>query len=244
MTRSSPARVTRRGRIARIELRLVRGRIDEAVAQSLCEIAEDLRLDGEIAVIVLGSHGRDFGLGFGGQPWGAALDCIAAVARLPQPLIAAVRGRAEAEGCELALACDLRVAATSASLRLPQIVSGRLPAHGATQRLPRLIGAARALDLLWSGRAVGGAEAARLGLVSRVAPASRLEATVDALAAELAAKGPQALRLAKEAVLASADMTLDQGIRLEQDLYVLLQTTEERAEGIAAFLDKRTPKFR
>lgn len=237
-------RLARRGRVARVECRWRHGRIDASAAQELCEVAEDLRLDTEVAVVVLSPAGSDFCLGFDGVPWGAALDCVGAVARLTQPVIAAVRGNAWAEGCELALACDLRLAAEDASFSLPQVSLGRLPVHGGTQRLPRLVGAMRALDILWSGRAVDAAEAERIGLVSRVVPKARLTSAVNALAAELAAKGPIALRLAKEAVRAGSDMTLDQGVRLEQDLYVLLQTTRDRAEGVRAFLAKRPPRFR
>jgi enoyl-CoA hydratase/carnithine racemase len=237
-------RLARRGRVARIECRWRQARIDEAAAQELCEIAEELRLDTDVAVVVLHSAGKDFCLGFDGLAWGAALDCIDAVARLTQPVIAAVRGNAWGEGCELALACDLRVVAEGASFSLPQVPLGRLPAHGGTQRLPRLVGAARALDILWSGRAVDAGEAEQIGLASRVVPKARLTAAANGLAAELAEKGPLALRLAKEAVRAGSDMTLEQGVRLEQDLYVLLQTTRDRAEGVRAFLAKRKPRFR
>ena len=238
-----PIHVARRGRIAQLECRWTHGRVDQAAAQELCEAAEELRLDEQTAVVVLRSAGDDFCIGFDGGPWDGPLDCVAAIARLPQPVIAAVRGNAWAEGCELALACDLRVASDDSSFCLPQIVSGRLPCHGATQRLPRLVGAARALEILWSGRVVEADEAERIGLVSRVVKKSRVIAVTNALAENLAEKGPMALRLAKEAVRSGSDVTLDQGVRLEQDLYVLLQTTRDRAEGVRAFLDKRRPRF-
>jgi len=229
----------RRGAVAHLVLRLARARIDERAAQELCAAAEELRLDDAIAVVVVESAGADFGLGFAGLPWGARLDCVESVARLPQPVVALVAGRAWAESCELALACDLRLASSAASFRLPQIAERRLPAHGASQRLPRLVGAARALEILWSGRAVGGAEAARIGLASRVLAPSRLARAAAALADELASKGAIALRLAKEAVRAASDLTLEQGMRLEQDLYVLLQTAPERAERVRAFQQRR-----
>src|SRR5262249_44303967 len=190
------------------------------------------------------SAGADFCVGLDDDPGGVELDCIGAVARLPQPVIAAVSGNAWAEGCELALACDLRVVGEQASFCLPQLITGRLPRHGGTQRLPRLVGAARALDILWSGRVVEADEAERIGLATRVAKKTRVLAVARTLAVKLAAKGPIALRLAKEAVRAGTDMTLAQGVRLEQDLYVLLQTTSDRAEGVSAFLEKRQPKFR
>jgi enoyl-CoA hydratase len=244
MNRSRQIRVTRRGAITTLACRWRRGRIDEAAAQALCEIAEEIRLEGQTAVVFLRSLEADFCLGFDGSRWGAELDCIEAVARLPQPVVAVVQGKAWAEGCELALACDLRLVGESASFRLPQVAEGRLPAHGGTQRLPRLVGATRALDLLCSGRAVGAAEAERIGLANRRVRQARLAAAVRALAADLGAKGPLALRLAKEAVRAAGDLTLDQGVRLEQDLYVLLQTSRDRAEGVRAFVDKRRPRFR
>jgi enoyl-CoA hydratase/carnithine racemase len=221
-------------RVARIPLRLRRGRIDEASAQALLGAAEEIRLDESVAVVLLAPTGPDFCIGFAGLPWGARIDCVEAVAGLPQPVVAAVQGRAWAEGCELAMACDLRLVTAATSFRLPQITAGRLPSAGGTQRLPRLVGVARALDILWSGREVRGAEAVAIGLATRLGSGRR----AAALAAELARKGPAALRLAKEAVRAAADMTLEQGIRFEHDLYVLLQTTEERAQGIQDFLDR------
>ena len=122
---------------------------------------------------------------------------------------------------------------------MPQVTAGRLPAHGGTQRLPRLVGRMRALDLLLTCRAVDATEAEAIGLVSRVAPPGRFARALDIVVAELQSKGPIALRYAKEAVLKGSDLTLDQGVRLEEDLYVLLQTTHDRQEGIAAFLEKR-----
>jgi enoyl-CoA hydratase len=166
------------------------------------------------------------------------------VARLTRPVIAAIQGDAVAEGLELALACDLRVVSDRAHFAMPQMTAGRLPAHGGTQRLPRVIGRTRALDLLLTGRTLDAREAESFGLVSRVAPHDDLQATLAATLAAVKDKGPIALRYAKEAVLKGNDLTLDQGIRLEEDLYVLLQTTQDRAEGVRAFLQKRKPVFR
>jgi len=214
-----------------------------AAAQALCDAVERLRLDDGIAVVVLRATGADFCRGFEAGEWTSRVDCVDAVASLAAPVIAAVDGRATAEGCELALACDLRLVSDRAAFGLPQLAEGRLPRHGATQRLPRLVGASRALEILWTGRTVRAREAVRLGLATRVAPARRLRRDTAALAAELCRKGSIALRLAKEAVRAAGDLTLDQGIRLEEDLYALLQTTADRAEGVRAFLEKRTPRF-
>jgi enoyl-CoA hydratase/carnithine racemase len=220
-------------------------RIDLAAAQALCDAAEATELDDSVAVVVLRGRGPSFCLGVDeGGPWERQHDWVDAVARLTRPTIAAINGDAVAEGFELAMACDLRIAARGARFCLPQLSEGRLPSHGATQRLPRLVGRMRALDLLLSGRAVRAAEAEAMGLVSRAVAAGDLETAVRREVADLRRKGPIALRLAKEAVLKSFDLTLDQGIRLEQDLYVLLQTTADRSEGVRAFLEKRQPRFR
>jgi hypothetical protein len=169
---------------------------------------------------------------------------VAAIGALTRPVLAVVNGDAVAEGCELALACDLRIAFSGARFSLPQISEGRLPAHGATQRLPRIIGRMRAMEMLLTGRFMTAREALNIGLVSRVAARAQLATVVREEVESLRNKGAIALRLAKDAVVKGLDLTLEQGIRLEQDLYVLLQTTADRQEGIQAFLEKRKPRFR
>jgi enoyl-CoA hydratase/carnithine racemase len=226
-------------------LTLPREHIDQAAAQALCDAVEQIGFDESVRVAVVQGGRRAFCRGVGARgEWETRQDWVAAVGALTVPVVAALGGDAIAEGAELALACDLRIAGHSAGLAFPQVLRGQLPCHGATQRLPRLIGRQRALDLLLSGRRVGAREAERIGLVSQVVAAGRLGLAVRHLVGALSAKAPVALRLAKEAVLKGADLTFDQGVRLEQDLYVLLQTTADRAEGIRAFLTKRSPKFR
>ena len=226
-------------------LTLPRPRIDQATAQALCGAAEEIALDESVTVVVVQGRGGQFCVGVDdGGAWQDQHDCVAAIAGLTVPVVAAIGGDAVGEGAELALACDLQVASARAAVGFPQISEGRLPRHGATQRLPRAVGRLRALDLLLTGRRVSAAEGVRIGLLSHAVPAARLASAVRALVASLRAKGPIATRLAKEAVLKGADLTLDQGIRLEQDLYVLLQTTADRREGIRAFLGKRPPQFR
>jgi enoyl-CoA hydratase/carnithine racemase len=226
-------------------LSLPRERVDQAIAQAVCDAAEQIAFDESIRVAVVQGRGRRFCVGIeDGGAWETAHDWVEAVAALSVPVIAALAGDALAEGAELALACDLQVASAGARIGFPQVVEGRLPGHGATQRLPRAVGRMRGLDLLLSGRRVGAREAQRIGLISHVVPAAQLDATLRALTKALCAKGPVALRLAKEAVRKGSELTLDQGIRLEQDLYVLLQTTADRAEGVRAFLRKRKPTFR
>jgi len=219
-------------------------RITEELAQELCAAAAEIELDDRVAIVVVAASGVSFCLGVeAGGNWEREMDWVAAIGRLTRPVVAAIQGDALAEGMELALACDLRVAAEGARFALPQLTNGRLPSHGGTQRLPRIIGRMRALDMLLTGRTLNAAEAEQLGLVSRVVRRTSFARALDTLIEELKRKGPVALRYGKEAVLKGPDMTLDQGIRLEEDLYVLLQTTRDRQEGIDAFLRKRTPVF-
>jgi enoyl-CoA hydratase len=170
---------------------------------------------------------------------------VESIAVLSKPTLAIVDGVAADEGMELALATDLRVAARAAHFTMDQLGRGRMPRFGGTQRLPRLIGAAQALKMLLTGAAIDGSEAMRLGLVTYVATGrAALERVAGEVVRAVTSRGPVAARLAKEAVRKGCDLTLDQGIRLEEDLYALLQTTADRAEGVRAFLDKRKPLFR
>lgn len=228
----------------RLERPQADNRVTRALAQALCTAAEDVELDDTVSIVVLTAAGPHFcrGVEDGGE-WERALDWVDAIARLSRPVIAAIQGDAIAEGLELALACDLRVVSARARLAMPQLSAGCLPAHGGTQRLPRIVGRMRALDLLLTGRTVHAREAEAIGLVSRVAPRAGLGAAVQSLVSELLVKGPVALRYAKEAVRKGDDLTLEQGMRLEEDLYVLLQTTRDRREGVEAFLAKRKPVF-
>jgi enoyl-CoA hydratase/carnithine racemase len=164
---------------------------------------------------------------------------------LSKPTVAMINGDAFDEGLELAMAADIRVAISSARFAITQIKRGTMPHFGATQRLPRLIGAANALRLMLTGTALGADDALRTGLVTYLAgsPAD-LAATGGRVAEAILSRAPLAARLVKDAVLKGTDMTLDQGIRLEEDLYALLQTTSDRAEGVHAFLEKRKPLFR
>jgi enoyl-CoA hydratase/carnithine racemase len=220
-------------------------RITLDLAQALCDTVADIELDDRIALVVLAAEGSSFCVGVeNGGEWERRVDWVDAVARLTRPVIAAVQGDAVAEGLELALACDLRVVSDGAHFALPQLAAGRLPCHGGTQRLPRLAGRMRALDLLLTGRTFDASEAEAMGVASRVVTHQQFRAGVDAVVQELKGKGRIALRFAKEAVLAGGELSLDQGIRLEEDLYVLLQTTRDRREGVRAFLEKRKPVFR
>jgi enoyl-CoA hydratase/carnithine racemase len=225
-------------------LTLPRERVDRSSAQALCDAVEEIAFDESVRVAVVQGSRRAFCVGVeDGGEWEAQHDWVAAVGTLTVPVIAAIGGDALAEGAELALACDVQIASARARFAFPHALEGRLPRHGATQRLPRAVGRMRALDLLLSGRRIAAAEAERIGLISEVVPAGRLGAAVRQRVAALCAKGPVALRLGKEAVHKGIDLTLEQGIRLEQDLYVLLQTTHDRGAGVRAFLAKRRPRF-
>ncbi|MDP2952803.1 MAG: enoyl-CoA hydratase-related protein, partial [Chloroflexota bacterium] len=143
-----------------------------------------------------------------------------------------------------ALACDIRLAASGARLGLPHADFGLMPRDGGSQRLPRIVGRAKALEMLLTGAAIDADEAYRIGLVSRVVPPEQLLSDAEALARSIAEKGPIALRYVKEAVNKGLDLTMSQGLRLEADLYFLLQTTHDRTEGIRAFREKRPPQFK
>jgi enoyl-CoA hydratase/carnithine racemase len=168
----------------------------------------------------------------------------AAIAAIEQPVIAAINGDALGLGLEIALSCDIRLASAKARFTMPQVPKGLIPTDGGTQRLPRIIGRGKALELLLTAETITAAEALAIGLVSKVVPADVLAGEVANLAETIAAKGPIALRYLKEAVLKGLDMTLEQGLKLEADLYFLLHTTSDRTEGIKSFLEKRKPKYK
>lgn len=185
---------------------------------------------------------RDLGDAFAGRETSlGGQEVTNTLASLPFPTVAAINGFALGGGLELALAADLRVAATGARLGLPEVGLGLIPGFGGTQRLPRLIGVGRALDLILTGRHVQAEEALQLGLVNRVAD-DALAAAV-ALARQAARNAPIALGLAKEAVVRGVDVTLQQGLEIEADLFGMVATTADMREGTGAFLEKRAPEW-
>jgi enoyl-CoA hydratase len=167
----------------------------------------------------------------------------AAVERLPQPVIAAVNGYALGGGCELALSCDMRIAAETARFGQPEVNLGIIPGFGGTQRLARLIGKGRALEMVLSGEMIDAAEALRIGLVNRVVPGENLLAEAKRLAGKIAAKGTVALRLCKEAVINGLEMDLARACAYEADLFGFCFSTHDQKEGMAAFLEKRPALF-
>jgi len=228
-----------------IDLGASRGRFTPDAAVAFGEACAACAGDDDVWVVVVRSTAANFCLGVdGGGEWPslAAADFVSALAAIRQPVVAALRGRVEAEGFELALAADLRIVEPGTRFRMTQVGEGRLPSNGGTQRLPRVVGVERALRAVLLGEPIGARQALDWGLAQRVAkPADR---AARRLALELAGRGPIALRYAKEAVRRAPDFTLDDGARFEHDLYVLLETTRDRAEGVDAFLAKRKPVFR
>ena len=166
------------------------------------------------------------------------------MAAIDRPVIAVIDGEAVGEGLEIALSCDIRLASDRACFGLPQLASGEIPMNGGTQRLPRLIGKGKALELILTGETIDASNALQIGLISKVMTPESLAGEVEALAQKVASQGPVSLRFIKEAVNKGMDLTLEQGLRLEADLYLLLHTTADRTEGIKAFLEKRSPEFK
>jgi enoyl-CoA hydratase len=166
------------------------------------------------------------------------------VADLPKPTIAMINGFALGGGCELALACDIRIAATSARLGQPEVKLGIIPGGGGTQRLTRLVGSGQAYRLIYSGEPIGAEEALRIGLVDIVVDDAQLREHTMQLAKTIAAHSPIALHLAKNAVRAAQEALLSAGLRYERELFITAFSSEDKREGIAAFLEKRPPEFR
>ncbi|HEY8476149.1 MAG TPA: enoyl-CoA hydratase-related protein [Chloroflexota bacterium] len=165
------------------------------------------------------------------------------VRRITKPLVAAVRGHALGGGCELALVCDLIVAAEDARFGLPEVKLGLIPGWGGTQRLARLLGPQRALEIVLLGRTFTAGEAAEWGLVNRVVPAERVLSEALALADSLAQQPPVAVRLAKQVVRLALETPLEAGLAIERTAFFVLFGTEDAREGLQAFLEKRRPTF-
>jgi enoyl-CoA hydratase len=159
------------------------------------------------------------------------------------PVIAMINGLCIGGGCELAIACDIRIAADTAKFGQPEVLIGIIPGSGATQRLPRLIGMGKAKELIYTGNLIDAKEAERIGLVNKVVPQDRLKDEVMSLARNIAEKSPVILRMAKKAINGSNESTLDMGLAYEAMVESLCFSTEDRKEGMNAFLEKRKPKF-
>ena len=242
------------GHIATVTLAAPGGLFDRAVSEALADAARAASEAEGVRVVIVRSAGPDFCDGWtalalaepeglpGLPPLAAGVEALAAI---PQPMIAAVAGRAHSVGLEIALACDIRLAEQDATFAMPDTGAGSVPRAGGTQRLPRAVGRAHALRLLLLGEVIDATEARRIGLVSRVVPSggSSLDDAARTVADAIASRGPIATRLVKEAVHRGAELTLEQALRYETDLTVILQSTADRAEGVRAFQEKREPRF-
>ncbi len=161
-----------------------------------------------------------------------------------RPVIAAINGFCLGGGCELALACHIRIAAESAQIGLPEVKLGLIPGYGGTQRLPRLVGKGKAMEMVLSGESVGAQEAQRIGLVNQVVSLKDLIPRCRELATRILANGPLAVRYCIEAINSGLDMPLQEGTRLEASLFSLCCATQDMKEGTRAFIEKKKPQFK
>jgi enoyl-CoA hydratase/carnithine racemase len=221
------------------------------MTQDLVEICTQINGDEGIYLTIITGAGEVFCGGEANNPLHHAdegvpggVSAAEAVAGLDCPTIAAINGDAVGPGLELALTCDLRIASEEAKFGLPQITHGKIPQDGGTQRLSRIVGRGKALELVLTGEIIDAQTALEIGLVNKIVPGDKLNTEIQAIARTLAAKAPLAMRYAKEAVNKGLDLTLEQGLRLEADLYFLLHTTADRTEGIQSFLQKRKPEYK
>jgi enoyl-CoA hydratase/carnithine racemase len=230
--------------------------LNRPLLAALLAEAERARTDGTIrCAIVTGAGDKAFSAGADlKERRGMTLDetrafvrlisrTFDAVARLPFPTVAAVNGVAFGGGLELALACDLRLVADTARLGLTEVSVGIMPGAGGTQRLPRIVGAARAKELILAGRRIDAAEALSIGLANRVVPRPALLDAACELARQIAANAPLAVRQAKHAIDVGLDSELAAGLETEQQAYEPLLGTRDRLEGLQAFAEKRPPRF-
>ncbi len=216
----------------------------QATADELASCCQLINQDNEVRIVILSGNDKAFSSSGDSASLQASGISSSAIASLKCPVIACIDGDAVGNGLELTLACDLRFAVDTAKFGFPEVSSGIIPSGGGTQRLPRIVGRGKALELILTAAFIDADEAWRIGLVNKVLTEGELTETVEALAQKIASKGPVSERCAKEAISKGMDMTLGQGLRLEADLSFLLQSTSDRTEGINAFQGKRTPDFK
>ena len=248
----------RRGRVALVTINRPEklNALNIKTREELADVLAELRVDDEIRVVVLtGAGEKAFVAGadineFAGRTAVQqravmkAKSIFTAAEEFPKPLIAMINGFCLGGGCELALSCDLRVASEKARFGQPEINLGIIPGGGGTQRLTRLIGEGKAMEMILTGNMIDAQEAHRLGLVNQVAPVAELEAKTMELANKIAEKSPVALAMAKTAVKNAARTTLREGLDTEIDLFALCFSSEDKEEGVRAFLEKRAPEFK
>jgi enoyl-CoA hydratase/carnithine racemase len=240
--------------LARLDRPEARNALSPELMEELAEVIERWDADPGLRCIVLAGDDEWFAAGadiraMAERSFVETLTSPAArfwprLAAVQTPLVAAVSGYALGGGCELALACDMIVASESAEFGQPEILLGIIPGGGGTQRLARVIGKQRTMELVLTGRRITASEALELGIVNRVAPAGEWLGAALELADVVARRPPLAVRLGKQAVLAADETPLTAGLNQERRLYELAMATEDRVEGMNAFIEKRRPEFR
>jgi len=233
-----------------------RNALNAAVRRDIIEALDELRHEDEVRVVIFtGAGDKAFiaGADIGEFAERTPLEQRAVmnerrvfdeIAAFPKPTIAMINGFALGGGCELAMACDIRIAGRSAKLGQPEIRLGLIPGGGGTQRLPRLVGSGRALRMILSGDLIDAQEARDMGLVDDVVDDEELLTHTTTMARAMATHSPVALRLAKAAVHAALETPLSAGLALERELFITAFASEDRQEGVTAFLEKRPPEFR
>jgi enoyl-CoA hydratase len=230
--------------------------LNDATIDELGHAIDEIRVDDAIGGVILTGAGRAFVAGaditeLSGQTPVLAKarartgqDVFRRFETCPKPVIAAVNGFALGGGCELAMACHIRIASDAAKFGQPESKLGILPGYGGSQRLPRLVGKGRAMQLLMTGETIDAAEAYRIGLVNKVTPPAELMSAAKEMMKTILANGPLAIALCIEAIDRGLEMSLEEGLILEANHFGLLATTDDMREGMSAFLEKRAPAFK
>jgi enoyl-CoA hydratase len=230
--------------------------LNDATIAELGHAIDQIRVDESIAGVILTGAGRAFVAGadiselsnqspvLGKARARAGQDVFRRFETCPKPVVAAVNGFALGGGCELAMACHTRIASDAAKFGQPETKLGILPGYGGSQRLPRLVGKGRAMQLLMTGEMIDANEAYRIGLVNKVVPAAQLMDEARNMLKTILANGPLAVALCIEAIDRGLEMSLEEGLILEANHFGLLAATEDMREGMKAFLEKRAPKFK